>query len=162
MLLKLAAEINVSRKQSSKSWVSPLWENYNTVCVCLCVCSVTQLCPTLWNPMDCNPSGSSVHGILQARILEWVAMPSSRGSSWPRVWTHISCIGRGFLYHCAILSCSVMSDSLWPHGLYPARLLCWLPCPPPGDLPNPGIEPRCLISIWATYHYRHLNTSKKT
>ena len=40
-----------------------------------------QLCPTVCNPMDCNPQGSSVHGILQARILEWVAMPSSRGSS---------------------------------------------------------------------------------
>ena len=42
-----------------------------------------QLCPTLCNPMDCSPPGSSVHGILQARILEWVAMPSSRGSSQP-------------------------------------------------------------------------------
>ena len=43
-----------------------------------------QLCPTLCSPMDCSPSGSSVHGILQARILEWVAMASSRGSFWPR------------------------------------------------------------------------------
>ena len=42
---------------------------------------VSQLCPTLCNPMDCNLTGSSVHGIFQARILEWVAMPSSRGSS---------------------------------------------------------------------------------
>ena len=41
--------------------------------------------------MDCSPPGSSVHGILQARILEWVAMPSSRGSSWPRDWTQVSC-----------------------------------------------------------------------
>ena len=40
---------------------------------------VTQSCPTLCNPMNCSPPGSSVHGILQARILEWVAMPSSRG-----------------------------------------------------------------------------------
>ena len=48
-------------------------------------------------PMDCNPPGSSVHGILQARILEWVAISSSRGSSWPRDQTqlsYISCIGR--------------------------------------------------------------------
>ena len=45
---------------------------------------VTQLCPTLWDPMDCSPSGVSVHGIFQARILEWVAIPSSRGSSQPR------------------------------------------------------------------------------
>ena len=43
------------------------------------------------DPMDCSLPGSSVHGILQARILQWVAMPSSRGSSWPRDQTHISC-----------------------------------------------------------------------
>ena len=46
-----------------------------------------QFCLTLCNPIDCSPLGSSVHGILQARILEWVAMPSSRGSSQPRGWT---------------------------------------------------------------------------
>ena len=45
---------------------------------------VTQLCPTPWDPMDCSPPGSSVHGILQARILEWVAISFSRGSSQPR------------------------------------------------------------------------------
>ena len=43
-----------------------------------------QSCPPLCNPRTCNPPGSSVHGILQARILEWVAMPSSRGPSQPR------------------------------------------------------------------------------
>ena len=43
-----------------------------------------QLCLTLCNPMDCHPSDSSVHGLLQARILEWVAIPFSRGSSQPR------------------------------------------------------------------------------
>ena len=45
--------------------------------------------------MDCSPSGSSVHGILQARILEWVAIPFSRVSSLPRDWTQISCIAGG-------------------------------------------------------------------
>ena len=44
------------------------------------------------NPMDYGPPGSSVHGILQARILEWVAMPSSRGSSQPKDGTQVSCI----------------------------------------------------------------------
>ena len=49
-----------------------------------------QSCATLCNPKDyCSPSGSSVHGILQARILEWVTMPSSRGSSWSRYQTHL-------------------------------------------------------------------------
>ena len=46
-----------------------------------------QSCLTLCDPMDNSPPGSSVHGILQARILEWVAVPSSRGSSQPRDWT---------------------------------------------------------------------------
>ena len=46
----------------------------------VCVCSYAQLYPTLCDPMDCSLLASSVHGILQARILEWVAMPSSRGT----------------------------------------------------------------------------------
>ena len=59
--------------------------------VCVCMLSL-QSCLTL-----CNLPGSSVHGILQVRILEWVAIPFSRGSSWPRDWTHSSCItGRFF------------------------------------------------------------------
>ena len=66
--------------------LSPQFKYY----VCLCTQSF-QLCPTLCVPMDCSPPGSLVHGILQARILEWVAMPSSRGSSWPRDQTHVSC-----------------------------------------------------------------------
>ena len=51
---------------------------------------VSQLCPTLCDPIDCSPPGSSVLGILQARILEWVAISFSRGSSQPRDWTHVS------------------------------------------------------------------------
>ena len=69
--------------------------------VCVCVKS-PQSCLTLCDPMDCSLAGSSVHGILQARLLKWIAMPSSRGSPWPRDWTslsYISCIGRRVLYH---------------------------------------------------------------
>ena len=58
-------------------------------------------CPTLCDRMDCNPPGSAVHGISQARTLEWVAISFSRGSSWPRDWTHISCVfctGNHILY----------------------------------------------------------------
>ena len=51
-----------------------------------------QSCPTLCDPMDCSPLGSSVHRILQARILEWVAFPFSRGSSQSRGQTWISCL----------------------------------------------------------------------
>ena len=53
---------------------------------------VAQSCPTLCGPVDYSPTGSSVHGILQARILEWVAISFSRGSSWPRDRTQVSCI----------------------------------------------------------------------
>ena len=61
-----------------------------------------QWCLTLWDPMDCSLPGSSVHGILQAKILEWVAMSFSRGFSQPRDQTHmsyVSCIGRWVFYH---------------------------------------------------------------
>ena len=54
---------------------------------------VTQLCPTLFDPMDCSLTGFSIHGILQARILEWVTISFSRGSSRPRYRTLVSCIG---------------------------------------------------------------------
>ena len=73
------------------------------VCVCVCVCAKSlQSCLTLCDPMDCSPPGSSVHGILQARILEGVAISSSRGSSQSRDRTcvsYVSCIGRQVLYH---------------------------------------------------------------
>ena len=69
----------------------------------LCVCSYS--CLTLCYPMDYSPPGSSVHGIFQARILEWIFISSSRISSQPRDWTCVSwgfCIGRWILYHWAI------------------------------------------------------------
>ena len=58
-------------------------------CYLFHVCA--QLCPALCDPMDCSPPGSSVHGISQARILEWVVISSSGGSSQPRDWIYISC-----------------------------------------------------------------------
>ena len=62
---------------------------------------VAQSCLTLCDPSDYSPPGFPVHGILQARILKWVAIPFSRGSSWLRNWTHVSCIDRRILYHWA-------------------------------------------------------------
>ena len=82
---------------------SSLW--FTDICAndCACVCAkLLQSHVTLCDPMDCRPPGSSVHGALQARILEWVAMPSSSGSSQPRVRTcisYVSCIGRWVLCH---------------------------------------------------------------
>ena len=65
-------------------------------CVYVSVYLVTQSCWTLCHPMDCSPPGSSAHGILQAEILEWVAMPSSRWSPQPRDQTQVSCVVGGF------------------------------------------------------------------
>ena len=62
---------------------------------------IQKSCLALCDPMDYSPPGSSVHGILQARIPERFAISSSRGSSWPRDGTCISCIGRQILYHWA-------------------------------------------------------------
>ena len=66
----------------------------------VCVCSVAQLCPSLSDPMDCSLPGFSVHGIFQARVLEWVAISSSRASSQPRslicISCHVSCVAGGF------------------------------------------------------------------
>ena len=60
-----------------------------------------QLCPTLCHLVDYSLSGSCVHGILQARILDWVAVPFSSESSWCRDQTLVPCIGRQILYHWA-------------------------------------------------------------
>ena len=78
---------NPSRGLSSRLTLS----SWYAVCVC------AQLCLTLCG----SPPGSSVHGILQARILEWVAVSFSKGCSWPRDPTWDSCIGRQILYHSA-------------------------------------------------------------
>ena len=68
-------------------------EQLYLLCIYACMCTQSlQSCPTLCNSMDCSPSSSSVHGILQARITKWVIMPSSRGSSQPRNLTCVACI----------------------------------------------------------------------
>ena len=85
---------------------------------------VAQSCPILCDPMDCSPPGSSVHGISQARILEWVAIPFSRGSSRPRVWTWVSCIaGRFFTVSHQTWESNAGSSSLTPYALHPCLLL---------------------------------------
>ena len=62
---------------------------------------VAQLCPAICDSMDCNMPGFSVHGILQERILEWITIPFSRGSSWRRDQTWDFCIAGGFFTICA-------------------------------------------------------------
>ena len=60
----------------------------------ICMCSVTLSCPTLWEPLDYSPQSSPVHGISQARLLEWVASSFSGGYFSPRDRTHIYCVFR--------------------------------------------------------------------
>ena len=90
-----------------KVWNLPVERNDHTLAFILDVgmaingemkALVAQSCPTLCNPVDCSLIGSYVHGNLQARILEGVAIPFSRGSSWPRDQTWVFCItGRFFI-----------------------------------------------------------------
>ena len=82
---------------------------------------ISQSCPTLWDPMN-----YTVRGILQARILEWVAFSFSKGSSQPRGRTQVSCIAGGFFTSWATRE----AQESWSR----------YPIPSPGDLPNPGIE----------------------
>ena len=124
-------------------------------CWCVVCVLVTQSCLTLCHPMDCSLPGSSVHGILQAWILEWVAISFSRVSSWHRDQTHISyvfCVGRWVLYYqhhllmcyselSLLFSLLVVSDSLQPHGLQHSRLPC--PSPSPRACSN-----SCPLSLW--------------
>ena len=105
----LAAAAAARRNCYSNSWVKCSQEKLSGPALYL----VTQLCPTLWDPMDHSPPDSSVHGILLARISEWVAMPSSRGSSQLRDWTQVSCAAGGFFTSWAtreapIWSCSIL------------------------------------------------------
>ena len=97
----LAALVLFLQRITNKFLSSPV-----CVCVCVCVCasSVAQLGPTLCDPTDCSPPGSSVPEIFWGRILEQVDISSSRGSSQPRDQTCTSCdssIGRQILYYCA-------------------------------------------------------------
>ena len=113
----------------------------NTWEVLLSLCAeLLQSSPTLFDPMDSSPPGSFVHGILQARFLEWVAMPSSRRSSWPNLYllrflnwlvssSPLAPPGKPVLRCKWSESRSAVSDSLRPHGLYQARILEWVAFP---------------------------------
>ena len=102
--------------------------------------------PTLCNPMDCSPPGSSVHGVLQARMLEWVAMPFSRGSSWPRDWTRISYVScaDGFLTTSTTREAlyNGLESTKWP-GIYFISVCCL----PPSLL----VQPHCSLCSWNTH-----------
>ena len=107
------------------------------VCVCVCVCVwwefwevkvlVAQSCLTLCDPLDCSPPGSSVPRILQAKILEWLVIPFSKGSSQPRDQTQVSFAAK------SLQSCPTMCDPIdsSPPGssvceIFQARILEWV------------------------------------
>ena len=88
--------------------------------ICILYTTSLQLCPTLCDPVGCSPQGSSVHGILQPRILEWAAMPSSRRSSQLRDQTHVSqspALAGGFFTTSATLEaqCCLMESNADGH-----------------------------------------------
>ena len=74
------------------------------------ISEVAQSCLTPCNPMDCSLPGFSVHGTFQARVLEWVAMPSSRGSPWPRDRTQVSCTAGRFFTAWATREAQINKD----------------------------------------------------
>ena len=86
-------QLSILTRVAMKLWFQILSTNPPKTSGYICIymhARSLQSCLTLCDPIDCSLPGSSVYGILQARILEWVDMPSSRGSSWPRDRTHIS------------------------------------------------------------------------
>ena len=91
-------DLYFSHLENGDKWFlhSVLMTKRNIACKTQIIKMTSQLCLTLCNPMDCSLPSSSVHGILQARILECVAMPFSRGSSWPRGQTWIFYIAGRF------------------------------------------------------------------
>ena len=128
-----------------------MYGNESGPSVSLCVC-VTQLCPTLCNPVDCSLPGFSVHGILQARTLEWVAVYFSRGFSKPRDWTQVSCLAgrlftisatreaRVYLYtwstYVVIILNQVLFCVLWKLSVY---TILWSTSLCPWDFPGKNI-----------------------
>ena len=137
-------------------------------CACVCVCVHASVhaymvvqslsCVRLFcDPVDYSLPGSSVHGISQARTLEWVAISFSMGSSQSRDWTWVSCIDGWILYHCTTreskvkvtqlclilgnpMDCSPLGFSV--HWILQTRILEWVATSFSRDLPDPGIEPR--------------------
>ena len=123
---------------------------------------VAQSCPTLHDPMDCSPSGSSVHGICQARVLEWGAISLWQLATYKCVgmpclmqmckylynifFSHIESCYCSVLFSSVQFSCSVTSDSLKHHGLQHARPPC------PSSTPRVGVKLMSIESVMLSNH----------
>ena len=97
---------------SSYRWYVWFYKWIRLISLCVCVL-VAQSCQILCHPMNCSPPGFSVHGFLQARTLEWFAIPFSRGSSQPRDWTLVSCIAGRFFTIWATGENEIYLGCLW-------------------------------------------------
>ena len=116
---------------------------------------VAQSCPTLWDPMNYG-----IQGILHAKILEWVAIPFSRGSSWPRNWTGVSCITGVFVTNWAMREARACSAIIylktWDLRKWEAATAVTQTIPPPshtyhlldGSTTNPPRENPFIIHEW--------------
>ena len=139
----------------SRDWTrGPALEADSLLLEPLHVCMRAQSCPALCNPTNCRPPGSSVHGILQARRLEWVAIPLSRGSSLTQGSSPGILHCRQILYHLSHYMLACMLSGVWlfvtpwtvAHqaslSVEFSRQEYWsgLPFPPPWDLPDSGTE----------------------
>ena len=144
---------------------------------CCCCYLVAQVCPTLCDAMDCSPPGSSVHGVLQARVLDWVASSFSRRSSQPGLKPLSLALAGRFLstetpgntlcYHARSLwSCSSLCDPLGcsppgssVHGVFQARILEWVAMPSsrgsscPGDRTTLLTSPALAGGFFTTCHH---------
>ena len=119
-----------------------------SVCVCVCVHLVGQSCLNLCDPKDCSPAGSSVHGISQTGILEWVAISSSRGSSRPRDRTCVSCIsftGGWAVHRCATWEAHGGSSPRTSSGAGASGLVCRT-----AHLTAPGHSLLSLVGFFST------------
>ena len=142
--------------------------NYPNSCVFVCVCIlVAQSCPTICDSTDCSPPGSPVHGILQARILEWVAISFCKWSSRPRDITKVSLTaGRFFTLWatgkvlaaqscstlCDAIDCSLPSSSV--HGIFQTRTLEWVAIfySRVSSQPRDGTKAPYVSCRWILYH----------
>ena len=129
-----------------------LWFPHEEMCVCA---NSLHSCLTPCNPMDCSPPGSSVHGILQARILEWVAVPSTSMSNEANSNTYTTTL-RVLVAQLCMTLCDPM-DYIAHQGLLSmefSRQGYWngLPFPSPGDLPNQGLNLGLLHCRRMPYH----------
>ena len=112
-------------------WSIKTWTKHNVLCES--ESEVTQSCPTLCDPVDCSLPGSSVHGILQARMLEWVAISFSRASSRPRDRTRVSHIGgrrfnlwatREVSWMFSVIICKKVVKKIWFISAQPKTSYC--------------------------------------